>query len=43
MLRSALMAGLFAAIARVFGRSGARNARGMVRGVRTINRFRRWR
>ena len=43
IFRRALMAGLFAAIARAFGRGGARNARMLARRTRQVSRFTRWR
>jgi hypothetical protein len=41
LFRRAVLAGIFAAITRVFGRGTARGTRGVMRGVRTINRFSR--
>lgn len=41
IFRRTVLAGIFAAITRVFGRGRARGARQAMRGVRTVNRFSR--
>ena len=41
VFRRVLMGAVFGVIARIFGRGNARGARGVVRGVRMVNRLSR--